>query len=45
MDESEELGTTVELYIYDLTNGMAAMMAQILIGEKVFEKQIFILNA
>lgn len=33
MEESEEVGTTVELYIYDLTNGMAAMMSQILIGE------------
>ena len=33
MDDSEEMGTTVELFVYDLTNGMAAMMSKVLIGE------------
>ncbi|XP_011861408.1 PREDICTED: uncharacterized protein LOC105558384 isoform X2 [Vollenhovia emeryi] len=33
--EEEDMRTTVELYIYDLTKGMAAMMSQILIGRKL----------
>ncbi|XP_011302527.1 uncharacterized protein [Fopius arisanus] len=32
MEEADEMGTKVELYVYDLTKGMAAMMSQILIG-------------
>ncbi|XP_046620820.1 uncharacterized protein LOC124305428 isoform X4 [Neodiprion virginianus] len=35
MDDSEEVGTIVELYIYDLTKGMAAVMAQMLIGRNL----------
>lgn len=31
--EEEDIRTTVELYIYDLTKGMAAMMSQLLIGK------------
>lgn len=31
--EEEDMRTAVELYIYDLTKGMAAMMSPILIGE------------
>lgn len=33
MEEIEESGTAVELYIYDLTKGMAAMMSKIVIGK------------
>jgi len=33
MEDTEDLRTAVELYIYDLTKGMAAMMSQILIGK------------
>lgn len=36
MDESDEMGTKVELYVYDLTKGMAATMSRILIGESPF---------
>ncbi|XP_031788255.1 uncharacterized protein LOC100122591 isoform X3 [Nasonia vitripennis] len=32
MDDADEMGTTVELFVYDLTKGMAAMMSQMLIG-------------
>ncbi|XP_046830885.1 uncharacterized protein LOC124429528 isoform X2 [Vespa crabro] len=32
MDNTEDVRTTVELYIYDLTKGMAAMMSRMLIG-------------
>lgn len=32
--EEEDIRTTVELYIYDLTKGMAAMMSPILIGKR-----------
>ncbi|XP_015125419.1 uncharacterized protein LOC107047110 isoform X3 [Diachasma alloeum] len=32
MEDADEMGTKVELYVYDLTKGMAAMMSQILIG-------------
>ncbi|XP_043686828.1 uncharacterized protein LOC122638147 isoform X4 [Vespula pensylvanica] len=32
MDNTEDVRTTVELYIYDLTKGMAAMMSHMLIG-------------
>lgn len=33
MEDTEDLRTTVELYIYELTKGMAAMMSPILIGK------------
>ncbi|KAG5305556.1 DESI1 isopeptidase, partial [Acromyrmex insinuator] len=33
--EEEDIRTAVELYIYDLTKGMAAMMSQILIGRQL----------
>ena len=33
MDDADELGTTVEVFVYDLTKGMAAMMSQMLIGK------------
>jgi hypothetical protein len=29
----EDIGTTVELYMYDLTKGMGRMMSQMLLGE------------
>ncbi|KAK0173739.1 hypothetical protein PV328_006890 [Microctonus aethiopoides] len=32
MEDIDEMGTKVELYVYDLTKGAAAMMSQILIG-------------
>ncbi|XP_034939352.1 uncharacterized protein [Chelonus insularis] len=32
MDENDEMGTKVELYVYDLTKGAAAIMSQMLIG-------------
>ncbi|XP_063980851.1 uncharacterized protein LOC135164431 isoform X2 [Diachasmimorpha longicaudata] len=32
MEDADEMGTKVELFVYDLTKGMAAMMSQILIG-------------
>ncbi|XP_033213223.1 uncharacterized protein LOC117170534 isoform X2 [Belonocnema kinseyi] len=32
MEDVDELGTTVELYVYDLTKGAAALMSQLLIG-------------
>ncbi|KAK2581785.1 hypothetical protein KPH14_002263 [Odynerus spinipes] len=32
MDNTEDIRTTVELYVYDLTKGMAAMMSHMLIG-------------
>ncbi|XP_048507925.1 uncharacterized protein LOC105686408 isoform X4 [Athalia rosae] len=35
MEESDEVGTIVELYIYDLTNGMASMMAPMMIGRNL----------
>ncbi|XP_011347523.1 uncharacterized protein LOC105285190 isoform X3 [Ooceraea biroi] len=35
MEDTEDLRTTVELYIYDLTKGMAAMMSPILIGRQL----------
>lgn len=31
--EEEDMRTTVELYIYDLTKGMAAIMSSMLIGK------------
>lgn len=33
MDDTEDMRTAVELHIYDLTKGMAAMMSRLLIGE------------
>lgn len=33
MDDLDEMGTTVELYVYDLTKGAAALMSQLLIGK------------
>lgn len=33
MDDTEDMRTAVELYVYDLTKGMAAMMSRLLIGE------------
>lgn len=33
MEDTEDIRTSVELYIYDLTKGMAAMMSPILIGK------------
>lgn len=48
MEDTEDMRTTVELYIYDLTKGMAAMMSRLLIGESendninVFMKKIYI---
>lgn len=33
MEDTEDMRTTVELYIYDLTKGMAAMMSRLLIGK------------
>ena len=35
MDDGDE-GTTVEVFVYDLTKGMAAMMSQMLIGNLKF---------
>lgn len=32
MDDSDDVKTTVEVYIYDLSKGMAAMMSKMLIG-------------
>jgi hypothetical protein len=29
----EDIGATVELFVYDLTKGMAHMMSQMLLGE------------
>jgi hypothetical protein len=29
----EDIGATVELFVYDLTKGMARMMSQMLLGE------------
>ena len=39
MEEIDEMGTKVELYVYDLTKGMAAAMSQILIGKR---KKMFV---
>lgn len=33
MEDSEDVRTTVELYIYDLTKGMAKIMSPMLIGK------------
>lgn len=33
MDDTEDVRTIVELYIYDLTKGMAAIMSPMLIGK------------
>ena len=33
MEDLDEMGTTVELYVYDLTKGAAALMSQLLIGK------------
>lgn len=33
MENAEDVRATVELYIYDLSKGMASMMSNILIGE------------
>lgn len=33
--EEEDIRTAVELYIYDLTKGMAAMMSSLLIGKRL----------
>ncbi|XP_025163508.1 uncharacterized protein LOC105190522 isoform X2 [Harpegnathos saltator] len=35
MEDTEDMKTTVELYIYDLTKGMAAMMSRLLIGRQL----------
>ncbi|XP_008554464.1 uncharacterized protein LOC103576158 isoform X4 [Microplitis demolitor] len=35
MDDNEEMGTKVELYVYDLTKGAAAIMSQLLIGRHI----------
>ncbi|XP_051158578.1 uncharacterized protein LOC127279949 isoform X3 [Leptopilina boulardi] len=35
MDDLDEMGTTVELYVYDLTKGAAALMSQLLIGQHI----------
>ncbi|XP_020280923.1 uncharacterized protein LOC109853337 isoform X2 [Pseudomyrmex gracilis] len=35
MEDAEDLRTTVELYIYDLTKGMASVMSPILIGRQL----------
>ncbi|XP_012233829.1 uncharacterized protein [Linepithema humile] len=35
MEDTEDIRTSVELYIYDLTKGMAAMMSPILIGRQL----------
>ncbi|XP_067006523.2 uncharacterized protein [Anabrus simplex] len=35
MDADSDVGVPVELYVYDLTKGMAAMMSQMLIGRQV----------
>ncbi|XP_014476077.1 PREDICTED: uncharacterized protein LOC106745214 isoform X2 [Dinoponera quadriceps] len=35
MENTEDMRTTVELYIYDLTKGMAAMMSRLLIGRQL----------
>ncbi|XP_032686330.1 uncharacterized protein LOC116851224 isoform X3 [Odontomachus brunneus] len=35
MEDMEDMRTTVELYIYDLTKGMAAMMSRLLIGRQL----------
>ncbi|KAJ8683152.1 hypothetical protein QAD02_018944 [Eretmocerus hayati] len=32
MDDGDEMGTTVEVFVYDLTRGMAAAMSQMLVG-------------
>lgn len=32
MEDMDDMRTAVELYVYDLTRGMAAVMSQILIG-------------
>jgi hypothetical protein len=29
----EDIGATVEVYVYDLTKGMAHMMSQMVLGE------------
>jgi hypothetical protein len=29
----EDIGATVEVYVYDLTKGMARMMSQMILGE------------
>jgi hypothetical protein len=29
----EDIGATVEVYVYDLTKGMARMMSQMVLGE------------
>lgn len=33
MEDTEDMRTTVELYIYDLTKGMATIMSPMLIGK------------
>ncbi|XP_043522702.1 uncharacterized protein LOC122535319 isoform X2 [Frieseomelitta varia] len=35
MDNAEDMKTTVELYIYDLTKGIASMMSRLVIGQHV----------
>lgn len=35
MEDIDEMGTKVELYVYDLTKGAAAVMSQILIGRQI----------
>lgn len=43
MDDVDEMGTKVELYVYDLTKGAATVMSQILIGIKLsLEFKIFV---
>lgn len=33
MEDADEMGTVVELFVYDLTKGHAAMFSQFLIGK------------
>lgn len=33
MENAEDVKTTVELYIYDLTKGIASMMSRLVIGK------------
>lgn len=42
MEDSEDVRTAVELYIYDLTKGMAKIMSPMLIGK--YDETIMINN-
>lgn len=44
MEDLDEMGTTVELYVYDLTKGAAALMSQLLIGKQKENKNNFFLK-